>query len=82
MYASRSKPEPEPVDSGPRGVSVADPLELARECGVVEAGPSVTLDAVVAYACEHDLVLRPRRDDEQSDGMSRPEPSRAAQELV
>jgi hypothetical protein len=60
------KPESEPVRSGPRGVRVADLFELARECGVEGAKPpAVTLDVVVAYAREHDLVLRPRRDGEQ-----------------
>ena len=63
FYAVQRKPEPA-VPPGPRGISLAAVLELARECGIESAQPpGLTLDAVVACAREHDLVLRPRRDE-------------------
>jgi hypothetical protein len=44
----------------PRGVFLSGVLEVLRASGV----EFITLDDVVAYAREHDLVLRPRRDGE------------------
>lgn len=45
-------------------------VDLAREVGIEIA----TLDDVVTYAREHDLVLRPRRDGEGVGASSEPDP--------
>jgi hypothetical protein len=55
-----AKQDPELEPERPRGVFLSGVLEVLRASGV----EFITLEDVVAYAREHDLVLRPRRDGE------------------
>jgi hypothetical protein len=61
-------PDAEP-EHGPRGKNITDILKLAREVGI----EVVTFDDVVAYARDHDLVLRSRRDGEGAGASSEPD---------
>jgi hypothetical protein len=62
--------EPEPEREPGQGIFLAQVVQLAREAGIEIA----TLDDVVLYAREHDLVLRPRRDGEGVGASSEPDP--------
>ena len=62
-------PDPKP-GRGPRGVCLSQLIDLARGVGIEIA----TLDDVVRYAREHDLVLRPRGEGEGVGASSEPDP--------
>jgi hypothetical protein len=62
--------EPEREREPGQGISLTQVVQLAREAGIEIA----TLDDVVQYAREHDLVLRPRRDGEGVGASSEPGP--------
>jgi hypothetical protein len=62
--------EPEREREPGQGIFLMQVVQLAREAGIGIA----TLDDVVVYAREHNLVLRPRRDGEGGGESSEPDP--------